>query len=199
MLKDSWHARLFIRSSIWMFRSIAPLTISYCCLRILRPSSITWSSPWLYLIDAYAALETVFYLMLYLPRKYYLNRPANPYTPLSSPQQREEAFSKVWESTYDARAYISNWFYGAPVESLGREDMKDFISWSLWNETTRYPEHEEELEKYLMQTEEVLGMKFPDTETRTKSMMVTFEPLNLKHKPLLWYGVSVPSHSMRTT
>ena len=54
-------------------------------------------------------------------------------------------FLKTWECTPDPYAYVSLWFKGVPVEALCEEDIKDWLSWSLWNKTKRSLVDEHEL------------------------------------------------------
>lgn len=73
---------------------------------------------------------------------------------------------------------------------MAREDVKDFLSWRLWNRVERSSEDEDEIEEYLAYTEDVLDWKFPPGKSGVKSMMVTFEPVRMMHRPILWYMVS---------
>lgn len=190
MIKDGIFSRIFIRGAILLLRAIAPVSIAYCCIRLLSPWLALQSPLWLLPIDIFAGAEALFYLIVYLPRKQYLNQSKNTYNALSTPELRRLEFLQVWDATYDGRSYISGWFSGAPFESLRREDIKDFLSCNLWNAPNRSPEDDEELEQYLEHTEEVLDWKFPPGRSKHESMKVMFEPLNVRHRPLTWYMVS---------
>lgn len=188
MLKDGLLARTFIRTSILALRTVTPLSITYC---VFRASGWIWTDrPALsLLVDVYAATESVFFLAVYLPRRWLLNRPAAPSTILESREARERLFLKTWDASPNPRKYLSGWFKGVTVEDLRCEDIKDFISWRLWNTTQRSPEHEAELEQYVSMVEEILQIKFPPGKSGKTSMAVTFEPLRMVHRPLLWYLV----------
>lgn len=189
MLKDSVSTRLFIRTSILLLRAVAPISTLYCCSRLFG-----WFPPWpsvlVQFLDIYAAVESLFYLAIYCLRKRRLNRAAPYYNPLPTRAQRQAFFVKTWDATWDVHRHVSGWFYGASIETLRREDVKDFIVWGLWNRVERLPEDEEELDEYLAYTEDVLDWKFPAGKSGIKSMMVTFEPVRMMHRPLLWYTVS---------
>ena len=189
MLKDSRATRILIKLSILLLRSIAPVCITYCCFRLAgwTPNKL---GRFVSLLDTYAALEAAFYLAFYLPRKWFLNRPAKIDNPLPLRNQRRVLFVRAWDSTYDVRRYLSEWFYGAPIEALRRDDIRDFITWRLWSKRTPSPEDEEELEEYVKYMESVLDWHFPPGRSGMNSMMVTFEPLRMLHRPLIWYLVS---------
>jgi pimeloyl-ACP methyl ester carboxylesterase len=186
MLKDSAAARLFIRVSILSLRAVAPLSISYCVVRLITQRF--WTGPVLLrALDGYAAIESSFYFLVYLPRRIWLDRPAPAYCTLPAREERRKALLKTWECTPDPRAYVSLWFNGVPVDALCREDIKDFITWRLWNKTKRSLADEDELEEHLAETERVLDIDFPRGHSGNTSMAVTFEPLRMMHRPLLWY------------
>ena len=197
MLKDSLLARVFIVGSIYGLRAIAPLSIGYC---ICRLSGLTWTKSRLLtgLADTYAASESVFFLFVYLPRKWWLNRPAVAQNSLPTAEKRKQLFLKTLRATTDPRGYLSGWFKGVSVEELRREDVKDFISWRLWNRLRRPDEggdgnglndDENELDEYVAMLEERLLHTFPPGRSGKTSMAVTFEPLPMVHRPLIWYLV----------
>lgn len=189
MLKDGFLSRIFIRTSIVCLRAITPLCIVYCTARVAQ-----WRPPfppvyWILPIDIYAASEALFYFAVYLPRCWSLNRPAAPYNPLVTSESRKQMFENSWNSTRDLRGYLSLWFKGADVETLGREDVKDWIYWRLWNSTVRQSQDEEELEQYMSRVEKLLDMQFPEGHGKHISMNVTMEPLRMMHRPLFYYQV----------
>lgn len=192
MLKDGAISRAFIRLSILLLRSVAPLSAAYCITRLAgwRPESL---SGFLYAADAYAGTETGFYLLCQI-RRLWLNRPAPPHALSFSPQERKDMFSRTWESTPNPRGYLSLWFKGVSIEELCREDVKDWISWRMWNEIERSGINEAELEEYLAYAEKILNWKFPSGRSTHTSMAVTFEPLRVIHRPLIWYVVSLQIH-----
>jgi pimeloyl-ACP methyl ester carboxylesterase len=190
MLKDGLGARIFIRASILALRSVAPLSLLYCVFRLGVPLERPLPQAFR-ILDIYAGAESAFLLLVYFPRRLWLNRPAPAYNPLPSSKNRQVAFSRTWECTPDPYAYVSLWFLGAPIEVLCREDVKDWLYWRLWNSTKRALADEPELDDYLSQTEQILSFKFPDGRSSNKSMAVTFEPVRMMHRPLIWYFLFV--------
>ncbi|KAJ9604666.1 hypothetical protein H2200_010780 [Cladophialophora chaetospira] len=199
MLKDRLSMRIFIRSSILALRAVAPVSIGYC---VCRAAGWSWTDNRILgsLVDGYAAAESVFFLLVYLPRKWFLSRPAPPSTPLPTPAQRKSLFLKTWEATSDPRGYLSGWFKGAPVEELHREDVKDFFSWRMWNDQTeRVGEDEAELSEYVAIAEDILQCKFPPGRSDKTCMAVTYEPLRMRHRPLIWYLLFVGAVDLQFT
>ena len=69
MIGDSWPAYVFIRVAILTTRLIAPLSITY-----LAASYHTGAFLWSPFVGVYATVEAAFYLFVYLPRSFYLQR-----------------------------------------------------------------------------------------------------------------------------
>lgn len=159
MLKDTLLNRVFIRSYILLLRAIAPTSILYCCARLA--GVLASRNVFVRFLDVYAVSESLSYLAIYLPRRWIFNRPAQIVNPLPSRSQRREMFIKSWGATWDARIYLSNWFYKAPLETLHREDVKDFILWRLWNRLRRDKDDGAELAEYLAYMEDVLIGNLP--------------------------------------
>ena len=186
MLQDSLATRLFIRVSIFSLRAIAPLSVLYCSFRIAAPKYLP-SNIGIRALDVYAGAESLFYLLVYIPRRIWLDRAAPPCSLLHSREERQEAFLKTWECTPDPHSYVSLWFKGVPVEALCREDVKDWLHWRMWNQIERSLANEPELDGYCEQTEQILDHTFPKGHSGNSSMAVTFEPLQAMHRPLIWY------------
>ncbi|ETN39813.1 uncharacterized protein HMPREF1541_06039 [Cyphellophora europaea CBS 101466] len=196
MLKDSRTNRFLIRLSIFALCAIAPISVIYIVVRLLvTPSG--YGAPFLFMLDAYMLAEALFFLLVHLPRKWWINRPAAPYAPLKTRAQRREMLVRSWDATPEPRRYVQMYFYGAPVESLGREDVKRWLRWRLWGryslhggkETEGLMVDEGELEEYVQYTEEVLGHEFPEGATGNEGLVVREEPVRLVRRPLMWYGI----------
>jgi hypothetical protein len=69
MIGQTWPKYVFIRLSIFGLRLVAPLLILYL--------AVSWSAStflWLPLLGVYALIEALFFLLVYLPRNYSLQR-----------------------------------------------------------------------------------------------------------------------------
>jgi hypothetical protein len=72
----------------------------------------------------------------------------------------------------------------------------DWLFWSFFN-TSRHrigiQEHEDELREYIEAIEKKLGTKFEDGHSKdgeVHCMRVNLDPVEMRHRPLLWYFVS---------
>lgn len=77
MIGQSWPAYVFIRIAILAFRLIAPLSIIYLAASY-HVNAFLWSP----FLGVYAIIEAAFYLLVYLPRSFYLQRVRSHRRPL---------------------------------------------------------------------------------------------------------------------
>lgn len=192
MLKDSATSRFLIRLSIYALRAIAPVGILYTLLRLYQiiyyPTSKV--SPQV-VADCWLIPEALFYLCIYLPRRALINRPASQYNPTPTPKDRREVLIRTWDATPDPRRYVSLYFHNAPIDALRRDDIRDWLLWRLWNKRTTAGVNLEEIEEYLTYTENVLEHQFPEGRSQYRPLAVTLEPVQMRHRPLLWYVLFV--------
>jgi hypothetical protein len=94
---------------------------------------------------------------------------------------------------------ISGWFYGAPIETLKRDNIIDWILWAFYAaDVDRDADREmisdhwhEEIDEFVTRIEKIAGRTFaPGRNKHVKTMRVTFDPVVALHRPLLWYFVS---------
>jgi pimeloyl-ACP methyl ester carboxylesterase len=228
MLKDGPINRFSISTAILSLRAVAPASICYVLARLLwarvggrrggerapvpyaaiSTAAISLSAILVKSLDVFCKAEALFFLGVYLPRRWIINRSSTtvaasgrsgaaaasdtPYMPLTTEEARRELFIRAWEATPDPRKYLSLYFYGADVSTLHRGDLAAWLAWRLWN---REPEHADvdraELEYYISYTEdEVLQCpELPEGRSGARFMAVTNEPVRMCHRPLLWYAL----------
>lgn len=199
MLKDGKINRFFIRVSILGLRAIAPASTLYCLVRLVlpltKPALINSSlSRALIPLDIYCTIEIVFFIGVSCYRRY-LDRASPPFTPLDTPASRLKCLKQAFSATPEPASYLSGWFYGADLDLVHADDLKDFLFWRLWNHTDRASlttDEEDEVSSYLTLTEEITGIDFPAGRGKHKAMAVTMEPMRVTHRPLFWYMVSRP-------
>lgn len=73
MIGQTWPEYVFIKLSIYGLRLVAPLSTVYLAAS-LRAGTFLWSP----LLGAYALIEVPFFLLVYLPRYYRLQRVRTP-------------------------------------------------------------------------------------------------------------------------
>jgi hypothetical protein len=185
MISNSPLAYIFIRLTVLLLRLIAPLSIEYCFLRVLVPKYAALPLPLEIIIYA----ETAFYFAVYLPRRYVLQKPAPQGTAMTRPE-RNELFDKCLKTIPDMSHFLTTWFKGAPVHELKREDVREWLAWGFFNQGKSSNCDEDELEDYVQGIEEALGEPISPGHGNHKAMRPTIDPINIQHRPLLYYLVS---------
>ena len=186
MIGTSLQAYVFIRTCILFLHYIAPLSILCCVLSLLvRPSAYRIPRA----LEVVAFAETVFYLLVYIPRRFVLQRAAIHPTTLPR-HEREELFQKCHENVPDAERYIRKWFKEAPLGDIRRDNVKEFFSWAFLNKGTWDAKDEEELENYTDKLEVLLNKKLGAGRGPAKPLLLTLDNVRMMHRSLIWYGVS---------
>jgi hypothetical protein len=66
-----------------------------------------------------------------------------------------------------------------------------WILWALFSTESYVPEWEDEINRYLVEIEQVLGHQLDNGySNKPKAMRLTFDPVVILHRPLVWYIVS---------
>lgn len=89
-------------------------------------------------------------------------------------------------------AYLSGWFHGAAVETIKRENVREFLSWAYLNGSRDGgPEEFAELEEYVSLLESKLGRRFEKGyDKKVKCIRLTLDGVFMEYRSLLWYFVS---------
>jgi pimeloyl-ACP methyl ester carboxylesterase len=190
MLPSSRGTLVFSRVFIWLFQSIAPLSITYWLSVTfgLFPSKRLPTA-----LEAWLLAESLFYLFVYLPMSYAVHGPAMK-VDCNDRKQRCSLFNKCIATITDPVRYVSLWHRGAPIESIGRENVKEWICWAFMDKDTGGFDEDEELEEYVDALENLLpdGMKFRLGKTPgVQTLRFSLDPVNISHKPLLFYVLGV--------
>ena len=180
-----------VRFYILFLHSIAPISILYCILRVSCPSILqAFRTQYLFLtIECWLVAEAISYFLFYLPLKYYLHRSATHPDPLPR-EEREKLARRCWSTVTDPEKYLSQWFRGARKEDIKRENVKEFIHWAFFNAEHVIESDEEEVEKYLKETERLLGRELPPGRGSAKSIRLTLDSVGCSYRSLFWYFVS---------
>ncbi|KAJ3163421.1 hypothetical protein HK101_000604, partial [Irineochytrium annulatum] len=98
------------------------------------------------------------------------------------------------EATRDPQAFVSNWFFGAPISSIGRDDVAEWISWAFFAKHLKDLKSEEELSdlEYMVSgLERVLGLEGKGGLKRgsmgAKCMRHTLDEMESQMRPLIYY------------
>lgn len=96
---------LFIRACIVFLQYIAPLSAVYCVATlVLRPSM--YRIPWP--LEIWAVAETLFYLLVYLPRSFFLQHAA-VHPSGTQREDRRQLFEKCHQTIDNAELCTSFW------------------------------------------------------------------------------------------
>lgn len=177
---------VFIRTSILVLHSIAPLSIIYSLVSMLVPLPVQPPR----ILQAWLGLEALFYLVLYLPLREYLQRAAKHPPPLAR-DDRRKLFWRCHNNIPDPIQYLRKWFRGASEAEIKRENVKDFFRWAFLNTGDPDPAYDEELEEYVREMEKLLGREIEPGRGNAKCLRLTLDKVEMLHRSLAWYLVSV--------
>ena len=183
MIGDSPLEYVFIRLCIYFLHYIAPLSILYCTVSLLlKPSA--YRIPWW--LEVCTLAETLFYFIVYLPRRYSLQSAA-VYPTIPSRDTRRDLFQLCHESVPDPQQYLSKWFKCAPMSQIKRENVKEFFCWAFFNREQYGTEDNEELEEYVDRMERLLGRSLEPGRGSATSLRLTVDSVDMLHRSLTWY------------
>lgn len=189
MIGTSIFDYVFIQACIYGLHYIAPLSVSYCLIQILRCGfwpALSHRIP-LYL-ELWAVAETAFYLLVHIWYRSQLQSAAR-HPPAPSREQRKELFALCNANITDPRAYLRKWFLGAPLETIKRENLKEFFLWAFFNRSGPPAEDNDELEEYVEATEQLLGRKIEAGRGSAVCLRLTLDQVSTLHRSLVWYFV----------
>ena len=190
MLPNRLPHYVFIRLSIWALQAVAPASAVYCLVSGLGYGFLPRPLEWL------AFAEVLFYFCVSLPRQRVLDK-SRPNAVQRSRRERQALFERCWSSIPDPETFLSVWFRGANVDQIHREDLKDFLAWGFLYQTEASAGDDDELESYIRQVEDRLGMTFPPGRGLCRASQVSTDPLRFRHKPLFFYLVRYTTNRSR--
>ncbi|KAH7341169.1 hypothetical protein BKA66DRAFT_448342 [Pyrenochaeta sp. MPI-SDFR-AT-0127] len=182
MIGTSIHDYILIRFCIFVLHWIAPFSILYCL------SSLVYSAPFHVsrILQVWATLETAFYILVYHPRKIYLQRAATHPTPICR-ERRRLLFKRCHENIPDPERYLAKWFMDAPASEIKWENIKDFFRWAFLNTGAPNTVDDEELEDFVREMEKLLGRKIEHGRGNAKCFRLTLDKVDMLHRSLTWY------------
>lgn len=196
MIGTSLPEYLFVRASIFALRAITPLSIFFVSFSIAEPPSTTGRK----LLLTWCGLETAFWLLVYLPRKRGLQKPAQ-HPPLLDREERKELYWKCWDKIPNPEYFLSKWCRDARSQDVKRENVKDFYRWAMLNKGDRregeirseevetLEREEEELNEYADGVQTLLGRSLEPGRGKAKCLRLTVDEVRMLHRPLVWYMV----------
>ncbi|KAI1081476.1 hypothetical protein F5B20DRAFT_66553 [Whalleya microplaca] len=173
---------VFIRTCIFFLHLVAPLSVLYLVTSLFIP--LPFGIP--RVLEVWIALEAAFYLVVYLPRKAYLQRATtHPVPPCR--EDRRKLFRRCHSTIPDLDRYLTKWFQDAPAAEIKRENIKDFFRWAFLNTGELDSGHEEELDEYVGELEKMLGRELEPGRGNAKCLRLTLDEVDMLHRSLTWY------------
>ena len=179
---------VFIRVSVFGLRIVTPVSVAYTVTYVTRPPGLTFNFPVAPYLFSYTLIETVFYLFVYLPRKIYLQTPADHPNQLST-KERETLFNRCADHIADPDRYLTKWFQDAPLEEIKRENLKDFFRWGFFNSGEVNPADEDELNEYVNRVERQFGRELEPGRGMAVPLRLTIDRFTPQNRPAIWYTV----------
>jgi len=182
MIPDTPAHYVFIRLSILSLRTVAPASIFYCVSRLFGYGFLPLP------FEVIAFVEAIFLLFISLPRQHVLDK-SKPLAPRRSLEERQQLFDKCLRSLPDLESFLITWFKGRALRNVRADDIKDLMAWAFCYKTRGTPADDDELNGYLDRAEKILGRTFRPGRGLYRPSQVSTDPLNLQHRPFLFYVV----------
>lgn len=176
----------FIRICIFILHHVAPFSILYCSITITKASTILRMRP---AIESWLAAEALFCTCFYLPYRWYLQHSAI-HPPPRSKEERRKLIDYVKDEMADPEQYIRGWFKGARIEDIGRQGVKEWLTWAFFDRGWEEGKDESEIEEYTLEVESMLRRDLRPGKGAAKPLRLTIDPVDMLHRSLLWYSVS---------
>ena len=152
--------------------------------------SLFQGSPFKTLFFAYGMVESIFYLW-FLHARSRVQKPqklkaADDY------HDRWKLFDrlKATDNNRPPYSFFREWVEPTPVEKVGREDVKRWLSWAFFDTTLEEVilcGNSSELELMANNLENGLGIKFPAGSTGVPLILLNLDPVVAIHRPFVHY------------
>lgn len=185
MLNDTLFEYIQIRAVILLLHAIGPVCTAYA-VTLLRRSVLHPQPTQLNALHIYCAAEAAFFLFFLWYRRTLQHEAIHP--PLRSKEERKKLFDKMKSEIHDPEKFLGGWFLGAEIEDIGRDDLKDYLSWAFWEGRTTKGD-EAELEEMTVKVEKMVRKEFKAGKGKAKSLRLTLDPIEMEWRSLLWYGI----------
>jgi hypothetical protein len=178
---------ILLRGAIYLLRAIAPVSCIVTSYYVLtgRPTSL-WST----ILFWYCAIETGLLILVCLPLKYYLQRPATHPTPLPK-EEHDILISRCSQSIDAPDYYLKRWFADSPIDEIKLENVKEFLRWAFWGTDDPDAVPEADLNYCVSLIQERIGTKLEPGTGNSRSLRVTIDHVDIVHRPFIWYTVRI--------
>ncbi|KAJ3178155.1 hypothetical protein HDU87_003707 [Geranomyces variabilis] len=155
------------------------------------------------LLSAWMLGETLWYpYHLYTANRLRARR--DPAHVAKTPKERRRLYERCLAALAqgsDVRKSIEGWFFGAPIETIGRENMVQWFAWAMWDAEPHDLTESETLEisQFIADTERAVGGGVVIREgfnPDVKCMRLTIDDMQHLHRPFVYYVVISAMHGI---
>ncbi|KAJ3158226.1 hypothetical protein HDU86_002935, partial [Geranomyces michiganensis] len=160
------------------------------------------------LLTAWMLIETLWY-PYHLLTANRLRARRDPAHVATTPQERRVLYKRCLAALAqgsDVRKAIEGWFFGAPIHSIGRENLVQWFAWAMWDTEPHALSQSElaEIDLFIKDTERAVsddddttvlfrpGYFNPDVTC----MRLTIDDMQMLHRPFVYYVVISAMHAM---
>lgn len=187
MLSDTWTQYISIRVVIFILQWLGPVCTAYTSWMISR----SWPTiPAITAFRIWCAAESVFFVFFLWYRVHLQREAVHP--PLRTKKERKALFAKVRREVHDPDKFMSGWFRGAKPEDIGRDDLKEFLSWAFWDgraDLALGGAEEKELDYYIGKVEAMMRKPFKAGSGTARGLRLTLDPIQMECRTLFWYSL----------
>lgn len=180
---------IFVRVTAVLLIYPGLICLAYFVLAALAGGVPAIAHPFSIFIEVYGAIEILWYLFWFLPFKHRLQRPGFAPSRMTR-EERKELFTKGMSTVPDLEAYMRGWFDKAHMEDIRRDNLKEWLLWSLFGRDGGFGDDAAELDEYIQELEERMAVTFKKGRGDAKALRLSFDPVKMTHRSLLFYSVS---------
>ncbi|CAI6336897.1 unnamed protein product [Periconia digitata] len=178
---------VFVKLIIYVFSYLGLICLAYFFLAASIGGETWIAHPFSIAVETIGAIEILFYLFWFLPYRYYLHKQPPKFPAPLNRDGRRELFSKSLGVTPDIELFFRGWMGGASLDDMRRENLKEWMLWSLFDREGPPGVDEEELEEYVRVVEERLGRKIRPGWGPVESLRLNLQRFAVSHRSLVFY------------
>jgi hypothetical protein len=171
-------------SSMWVASGFVALNLIYSWMYGIN-IYLKWFDIWMLIEAGFLIFQNI---------KYRIFRTVNSdHLPKMSDEEYECSLKEMIHDNDSPAEFISGWFFGAPIESITRYDVSDWLAGTFWNtHIDQVTAHQSALiSKWIDSFEKKVGIKFSNPGNRVcclRKIVLTRDPVKIYHKPLIHYS-----------
>lgn len=181
---------IFVRVTAVLLIYPGLICAGYFVLAALAGGVPAIAHPFSIFIEVYGAIEILWYLFWFLPFKHRLQKPGLAASQMTR-EERRALFTQGIDFVPDLENYVRGWFNKAHMEDIRRDNLRDWLLWSLFGREGIYGEDTDELEEYIVELEERMAVTFKKGRGDAKPLRLSFDPIKMTHRSLLFYSVGL--------